>query len=204
MRVFELFELRVFFFRKKMRVNICLMATYLFSPTLALSLCLWEKENAAAPLPSLLTGLVISFLLTKPLPGWSFICCLLQFILRCRNIPQPCPCRVRQAVTLSSSSLCAVALLQLSQLLLMLINLISIIDQVVWRKWEAKRLPRIRQSSRAVVAMRKVVQVLCCKGNEFPLTSCLNFSLFLPQLTQPVPGRLTLINCSLNYLLVCC
>lgn len=118
------------------------MATYLFSPMLALSLCLWEKENAAAPLPSLLTGLVISFLLTKPLPGWSFICCLLQFILRCRNIPQPCPCRVRQAVTLSSSSLCAVALLQLSQLLLMLINLISIIDQVVWRKWEAKCLPR--------------------------------------------------------------
>lgn len=40
--------------------------------------------------------------------------------------------------------------------------------------------------------------------NESPLTSCLNFSLFLPQLTQPVPGRLTLINCSLNYLLLCC
>lgn len=60
--------------------------------------------------------------------------------------------------------------------------------------------PRIHQSSRAVVAMPKVLQVLCCKGNEFPLTSRLNFSLFLPQLTQPMPGRLTLINCSLNYL----
>lgn len=126
-----------------------------------------------------------------------------QFPPRCRSIPRAVPVQ-SHPVTPGSSSPCAVALSQLSQLLLTLINLIRIIDQAVCSKWEVNAFPGTRRSSRAVVAMPKVLQVLSCKGMSFlsPLASTFPFS--CPGSTQPGPGRLILINCSLNYLLACC
>lgn len=149
--------------------NFCLMATCLFSPRLALSLSLWEKENTAAPLPSLLAGLVISLLRTKPLPGcssvgWSSLCS------SCRDAgASPSPCS--QAGCGTQLCISVLALAQLSQLLSTLINLIRIIDQVVCRKWEAECLPQDPSEL-------KVLQVLCCKGMSLlsPLASTFPFS----------------------------
>lgn len=117
----------------------------------------------------------------------------------CRSIPRPCPCRA--SLSHPAPHLHATALPRLSQLLLTLINLIRIIDQVVCSKREVNTFPRIRQSCgcHAEGAAGAVLQ-----RNEFPLTSCLNFSLFLPRLTQPEPGRLTLINCAVITFWLCC
>lgn len=114
---------------------------YLFNPTLALSLFMGKGKRCSTSF--LIIGWAGNWIVVNKAFTWvGSSGCQLQFIPMCRSIPQAMPVQ-SQAVTPGSSSPCAaVALSQLSQLLLMLINLIRIIDQVVCRKWEAKYLPQ--------------------------------------------------------------